>query len=296
MTPGAVPRIGTERGAAAAVAGATGSPDAGAAADTRAMATAMAEQAKAMAAMAATYMGADLVDPLSESALFPGGGVRGARGAAALHAWRRALTEKPQVVTARVRANRNRVMSGLRATPDLAPSMRGCFGAEVPFGHAKTAAYLVFGICDVADLMEAQRWHEAEAVLLLLLAAAEQAARQEWQWGLAWLLTFSAEPPWARIRVNPPVAGDMRCAGQLADPELLAAAVGHMKDVMAIAEAQKRSTGNGAAAGAAGGGQTTATDPTAGGAVPKAPRRPRGGAPGPNATPKPGADAPAATS
>ena len=118
--------------------------------------------------------------------------------------------------------------------------MRGYFGNEVLFGHAKTAAYLVFGVCDIADLMEAGRCAEAEDLTMLLLATAEQAATQEWQWGLAWLLTFSAEPPWARIRAHPPATGDLRGAGRLADPELLAAAVGHMKDMMAITEAQRK--------------------------------------------------------
>ena len=75
---------------------------------------------------------------------------------------------------------------------------------------------------------------------MLLLSASEQAALQDWQWGLAWLLTFSSEPPWARIRAHPPAASELRSVGRLADPTLLAAAVGHMKDLMAISEAQKK--------------------------------------------------------
>ncbi len=90
--------------------------------------------------------------------------------------------------------------------------------------------------------MEHGRWHEAEALSLLLLAASEQAASQEWNWGLAWLLTFSSEPPWARIKVQAPHAADLRSVGLMADPELLSAAVGHMKDTMAIGEAQRRTT------------------------------------------------------
>ena len=111
-------------------------------------------------------------------------------------------------------------MTGLSSTPDLVPSMRGCFSNEVPFGHARTAAYLTFGICDIAYLMEHGRWAEAEALTLLLLTAAKQAALQEWQWGLAWLLTSSSEPPWARIRTQPPGASELRAVGRLADPEL----------------------------------------------------------------------------
>ena len=77
---------------------------------------------------------------------------------------------------------------------------------------------------------------------MLLLAATEQAALQEWNWGLAWLLTFSSEPPWTRIKGQAPSAADMRSVGRLADPELLAAGVQHMKDMIAIGEAQRRTT------------------------------------------------------
>lgn len=205
------------------------------------MMQAMAEQAKAMAAMAAMH-GADPAGGiLDESGTGSVTGMRGARGAAALLKWRQVFSERPQLISARVRQARNRTMSGLSAAPDLVPSMRNYFATEVPFGHAKTAAYLVFGLADTADLMEAGRWHEAEALVNLLLSAAEQAALQEWQWGMAWLLTFSAEPPWSKIRTPAPAASDLRSVGRLADPELLAAAVGHMKDFMAISEAQKKS-------------------------------------------------------
>ena len=202
---------------------------------------AMTEQARAMAAMATMHSGENGGGLLDESAGSAISGIRGgARGAAALLKWRRVFNEQPQLITTRVRQARNRAMSGLAATPDLVPSMRNYFATEVPFGHAKTAAYLVFGLTDVADLMEAGRWLEAEALTNLLLSAAEQAALQEWQWGMAWLLTFSPEPPWARIRTPAPAASDLKSVGRLADPELLAAAVGHMKDFMAISEAQKR--------------------------------------------------------
>ena len=99
---------------------------------------------------------------------------------------------------------------------------------------------MTFGMADVADLMEASRWHEAEALVLLLLSASETAALQDWNWGLAWTLTFASEPPWARIRAHPPAASELRGVGRLVDPELLAAAVGHLKDMMAINEAQRK--------------------------------------------------------
>ncbi len=51
-------------------------------------------------------------------------------------------------------------------------------------------------------------------------------------------LTFSSEPPC--IEAQAPIPADLRSAGHLADPDLLAAAVGQMKDIMAIGEAQRR--------------------------------------------------------
>ncbi len=204
------------------------------------MAQAMADQARAMAAMMSMQQSDGMGGFLEEPAGGGAANLRGARGAAALLKWRQIFGERPQLISSRIRQARNRAMTGLACTPDVVPSMRNYFATEVPFGHAKTAAYLVFGLADIADLLEAGRWHEGEALVNLLLSAAEQAALQEWQWGMAWLLTFSAEPPWARIRNPAPAASDLRSVGRLADPELLAAAVGHMKDFMAISEAQRK--------------------------------------------------------
>ena len=60
----------------------------------------MAEQAKAMAALAATYMQAESGDLLGDSLLPPGLHSRGARGTTALLNWRRAFLERPQAVIA----------------------------------------------------------------------------------------------------------------------------------------------------------------------------------------------------
>jgi len=80
--------------------------------------------------------------------------------------------------------------------------MRSYLSSEVPFGDAKTAAYLMFGMADVADLLEHGKVALAEAHLQLLLAAGEQAALQSWQWPLAWLITQLPEPAWSMIRTS----------------------------------------------------------------------------------------------
>ena len=111
------------------------------------------------------------------------------RGAAALEAWRRLLTTKPEVIIGRIRANRDQALTGMVGAVDASITMRNYLSSEVPFGNAKTAAYFMFGIADVLDLMERGQWLRAEAHLSLLLASGEQAALQSWSWPLAWLVT-----------------------------------------------------------------------------------------------------------
>ena len=98
----------------------------------------------------------DGLDPLSE--LEPGSFQAAPRGAAALEKWRKSLLAHPEAVTERVRRNRNFVLGGAAGLPTPSCTMRGYFAQEVPFGRAKTAAYLLFGLADVVDLMEAGHW------------------------------------------------------------------------------------------------------------------------------------------
>ena len=104
----------------------------------------------------------------------------GARGAAALERWRSLLVSRPEEVTRRVRANRDRALGGVAGSSGGPLTMRAYLASEVPFGNAKTAAYLMFGLADVFDMLERGEWHLAEAHLALLLAGGEQAALQSW--------------------------------------------------------------------------------------------------------------------
>ena len=119
--------------------------------------------------------------------------------------------------------------------------MRGYLTAEVPFGNAKTAASLIFGLADVCELMEAGQWRLAEAYVHLILAAGEQAAMQNWQWPLAWLLTQLPEPAWTRIR-HQPVPETARPLSRLADQQLLSAAVAYYRDVATVMDIQRKAT------------------------------------------------------
>ena len=163
----------------------------------------------------------------------------GARGAAALEQWRRHLTSQPEAVVERIRRNRNQALGGAAGLPGPTATMRSYLSSEVPFGNARTAAYLMFGLADVCDLMEAGQWHLAEAHANLLIASGEQAALQSWQWPLAWLLTQLPEPAWARIR-HQPQPETARPLSRLADQSLMAAVVTYYRDVSTVMEAQRK--------------------------------------------------------
>ena len=78
----------------------------------------------------------------------------GSRGAAALERWRNLLLTRPEEITRRVRANRDRALGGIAGCSGSPLTMRAYLSSEVPFGNAKTAAYLMFGIADVFDMIE----------------------------------------------------------------------------------------------------------------------------------------------
>eukprot|EP00969_Alexandrium_andersonii_P041842 1835245-Alexandrium_andersonii.AAC.1 len=73
-------------------------------------------------------------------------------------------------------------------------SMREYLSRHIAFGQAKGVAYLGYGIATVLDHISAGLWERAEATLLLLLCAVEQACLDRGRWSLAWLLTHLPEP------------------------------------------------------------------------------------------------------
>ena len=97
-------------------------------------------------------------------------------------------------------------------------------------------------MCEVADLLGAGRTDAAHATTVLLLAAAEQAALNDWHWPPAWLLTHLPDPPFARIGYHP-VKDGARPISKLAGPALMAAAMAYLRDVAVLAEAARRRPG-----------------------------------------------------
>ena len=166
-------------------------------------------------------------------------GLRGPRSATVLKEWRTALRQNPRAITQRVKANRDLALQGAAEVPGGVPTFRSYLASEVPFGKAKTAAYLLFGLADVTDLLGAGRADEAEALAVMLLSAGEQAALHSWQWGLAWMMAFPADPPWNRI-ARSPTPEDARALSRLADPSLVSATVAYFRDITAVQEAQRK--------------------------------------------------------
>lgn len=62
--------------------------------------------------------------------------------------------------------------------------------------------------------------------MLLLLSAAEHAASHEWQWPTEAPHIFGGASVGQEIPMHAPAQTDFRSVARLADPELLAAAVG----------------------------------------------------------------------
>ncbi|CAK0881525.1 unnamed protein product [Prorocentrum cordatum] len=163
----------------------------------------------------------------------------GARGAAALELFCRQVQGAPRAISAMARRNRQLNMTGAASEEGTSGSTRNYFARNVPFGQARSSAFLVFGMAEVFDLMERGAWHAAEAQLALLLCASEQAALREWRWTSAWLLTHLPEPPWTSIR-QAPARGQIRPMSRLASLEWVAAAIGYTKDTLALEGAGRK--------------------------------------------------------
>ena len=92
----------------------------------------------------------------------------GARGAAALELFRRQVHGNPQAISALVRRNRQLNMTGAASEEGTSDSTRNYFARNVPFGQARSSAFLVFGMAEVFDLLEwgASRASKAQLAFL----------------------------------------------------------------------------------------------------------------------------------
>ena len=116
------------------------------------------------------------------------------------------------------------------------------------FDKAKGLAYVGWGIATVADYMAAGAWREAECLVLLGLAAADQTTLDEGRWNIAFLFTHLPEPPWSKLR-RKPNKDLLKPFTKLLPPTWAAAASAYVKDMATLSELKKK--GRPAAAGGA---------------------------------------------
>ena len=223
----------------------------------------MALEAQARATtMLATQRGAGSGDSVLDALGRPGassedfgeGKLSGAKGAAAMEAWRRLLREQPQAVTRIMRrqvAEANLGGPESVETPDSrVHSLREYLASNICFDKSRGLAYFGWALATIGDLMKAGAWHEAEAELLLTLARIEQVALDEGRWGLAWILTHLPEPPWARIAHRAPNSA-LKPFTRLLPPSWAAAAASYVRDMNTLNELKKKSGVNAKGSGSA---------------------------------------------
>ena len=148
------------------------------------------------------------------------------------------VRERPSAVTALVRRNRREQLTGSGDEGGLADTTTNYLTRMVPFGQAKSAAYMAYGVAAAFDAMERGNTQLAEGHLALLLCATEQAAQRDWRWNHAWLLTCLPDPPFQQIRATPDRHATQPLS-RLTPPSWLAAVVAYARDVAILTEAER---------------------------------------------------------
>ena len=175
---------------------------------------------------------------------FGEGKLSGAKGAAAMEAWRKLLREQPQSVSKIMRrqvAEANLGGPESVETPDArVHSLREYLTSNICFDKSRGLAYFGWALATIGDLMRAGAWYEAEAELLLTLACIEQVTLDDGRWGLAWILTHLPEPPWARISHRAPNS-TLKPFTRMLPPSWAAAAASYVRDMNALHELKKKS-------------------------------------------------------
>ena len=116
-----------------------------------------------------------------------------------------------------------------------------CMEAKTGVDKAKTLAFLGFGVATLCDLNKAQKWHESDALALLLMAAIEQVTLDEGRWALGWLYTHLPQPPWSRIS-HKPAHDPLRPHPKMLPESWAAAAAGYVKEMSTLTELRKKNS------------------------------------------------------
>jgi hypothetical protein len=159
----------------------------------RQIGVALTQQAAATHALLARTSGSFGVDEISNA---DGGEISmGAKGARAMNRDSSARSKAPgkfaQSVRdmARAQVTVDPLCSDIRAQ-SMTAFLERCMG----FNGGKTLCYMASGLAQVADLMLANMWREAEDLVLALFLACDQAAINDGKWFYAWQATHLPEP------------------------------------------------------------------------------------------------------
>ena len=217
---------GTAAGAPGPVAGETGDE----------LASAIRAQTAVLAKLRGPHGSDDEEDPEDQDLRLPG-----AKGAAAMDVLIRLKDRRPEHFSRVVSASLRRLAAQHPgASLDPVASARAYLAFSIPFGSARTLGYLGWGLATAWDELSADRPAAALATLSLLLVALEQAALDESNWGLAWLLSLLPEPPWTSMSRRPDHQA-LRPYSKLADTRWVSSAVSSTRDVERIRAARKGS-------------------------------------------------------
>ena len=122
--------------------------------------------------------------------------------------------------------------------------MRGYVEDHAHLYMGGAVVYMTWTLATAADYMQAGSWKDAECLVLLGLAAAEQTSLDEGRWNIAYLFLQLPEPPWSKMRRK--ANKDMlRPFTRLLPPAWAAAASAYVKDMAALTELKKKGRGGG---------------------------------------------------
>ena len=119
-------------------------------------------------------------------------------------------------------------------------STRAYLVQEVPFNGAVTASHFMFGLGEIFDNMERGNWHQAEALVAMLLVSGEQAAMNNWKWHHAAKLTMVPDPPFHSL-ISVPGTSLSEPVSHLADPAWMATAMAYAKELAIFKESSRDS-------------------------------------------------------
>jgi hypothetical protein len=120
-----------------------------------------------------------------------------------------------------------------------AQSMTAFLERCMGFNGGKTLCYMATGLAQIADLMLANMWREAEDLVLALFLACDQAAINDGKWFYAWQATHLPEPLDTAL-ARKPIRDPLRPFSRLMPPDLSSAITAHSTEGARTADLMKK--------------------------------------------------------